>query len=313
MNIYFNIVYTVLSLCMSFAFKQRDNDIITNNKINQKRLNTVIITESVLYAGSMTALYSSWYSKYPKSRFHFFNDNSEWMQMDKFGHATTSYYLGTMGYEALRWAGVDNRRAAWYGGTIGLLYLANLEIFDGFSSQWGFSSGDMAANVLGTGLFVGQQLGWNEQRFLLKWSYHHTIYPAYRPDLLGKSKAERWLKDYNGQTYWISANIASFMKKDDRIDTRFNIQNVKLFNLALGFGAEGMLGGRENPLTYNDKPLPAYKRIRKFYLSSDLDLSRLETKSSITNLGLNAVSFFKTPMPALEFNTNKKLRFHLLY
>ncbi len=31
-----------------------------------------------------------------------------------------------------------------------------------------------------------------------------------RNELFGKSFAERILKDYNSQTYWISANISSF-------------------------------------------------------------------------------------------------------
>ena len=37
-----------------------------------------------------------WYKNYPKSNFHFVNDNSSWLQMDKFGHAATSYYGGVI-------------------------------------------------------------------------------------------------------------------------------------------------------------------------------------------------------------------------
>jgi hypothetical protein len=39
----------------------------------------------------------------------------------------------------------------------------------------------------------------------------------------------------------------------------------------------------------------------------------LNTKSEIGNLGLNAINFIKTPLPALEFNTNKKWKFWWLY
>ena len=40
--------------------------------------------------------------KYPKSKFHFINDNREWLQMDKFGHAMTSYYTGYLGVKAYK-------------------------------------------------------------------------------------------------------------------------------------------------------------------------------------------------------------------
>ena len=45
------------------------------------------------------------------------------------------------------------------------------------------------------------------------------------------------LKDYNGQTYWLSANLKSFFKKS----------NVPTWlNISVGYGAEGMFGATEN-------------------------------------------------------------------
>ena len=167
----------------------------------------------------------------------------------------------------------------------------------------GISPGNMTANLLGCGLFVSQQFAWNQQRFLLKWSYHQTIYPQYNTELLGEGIKKQWLKDYNGQTYWLSANINSFLKSNSNIDKRFDIQNLRLFNLALGYGAEGMTSAKSNPATYKDKPIPSYKQYGKFFLSPDLDLARLNTKSGIGNLGFNVLNILKTPLPALEYNT----------
>jgi hypothetical protein len=45
---------------------------------------------------------------------------------------------------------------------------------DGHSAKWGFSKGDMLANIAGCVLFEGQQLLWHEQRISLKYSYHGT-------------------------------------------------------------------------------------------------------------------------------------------
>ena len=78
--------------------------------------------------------------------------------MDKAGHALTAYQLGRYGYEVLKWTGVKEKNATWYGGSFGLFFLTTIEVMDGFSEEWGFSPGDMLANVGGTALFIGQQL-----------------------------------------------------------------------------------------------------------------------------------------------------------
>ncbi len=181
--------------------------------LNKKRLGVVLGSQGFFYAASLAILYQTWYKDYPQSSFHWFNDNDEWMQIDKVGHATTSAYLGKFGYEFYRYAGVKRKKAIWLGGSVGFFYLTIIEILDGFSAQWGASWGDVVANASGAGLFIGQQLLWDEQRFHLKWSYHPTDYAQYNPNLLGSTGLESILKDYNGQTYWLSGNIKSFMKK----------------------------------------------------------------------------------------------------
>ena len=51
-----------------------------------------------------------------------------------------------------------------------------IEILDGFSSQYGFSPGDFTANILGSGLFIGQEFAWDDQRIKLKFSFHKKNY-----------------------------------------------------------------------------------------------------------------------------------------
>ena len=62
----------------------------------------------------------------------------------------------------------------------------------------------MAANVLGCTLFVSQQVGWEEQRIQLKFSFHRKVYSdsvlnERSNDLFGTSWIERMLKNYNGE------------------------------------------------------------------------------------------------------------------
>ncbi len=155
--------------------------------LNKKRVLYVVGGQSLVYATSLTILYHAWYKDYPQSKFHLLNDNKEWLQMDKIGHATTAAYFGKMGYETYRWAGIDRKKAIWIGGSAGFIFLSIVEVMDGLSEQWGASSGDIIANAAGAGLFISQQLLWNDQRLTLKWSYSPSQYAQYNPDQLGTS------------------------------------------------------------------------------------------------------------------------------
>lgn len=261
-------------------------------------------TGATLYVGSIVGLYFLWYRDYPQSGFHFVNDLGAWKQIDKLGHITTSYYIGLIGYSSLRWSGVSEKKATWYGGMTGLVYLTTVEIMDGFSEQWGASLSDMAANTLGTALFISQQLTWHEQKFVLKFSFQSSPYAQYNPAQLGSTLPQRILKDYNGQTYWLSANISSLGLQH----TRF----PKWLNIAAGYGAEGMTGAFSNPDEINGIPVPYSERYRQYYISPDIDLSRIPVKSKTLRLILNTIGFIKIPMPALEFNKNG-VKFHPIY
>lgn len=278
---------------MSFSsFSQQDT-------LNPKRLKTVIATEAAAYTGVMTNLYILWYADYESSGFHTLNDNTSWMQMDKVGHSVTSYYVGMAGYEALKWSGVSKKRSVLYGGSLGLFFLTSVEVLDGFSSEWGYSWGDVAANTAGTSLFMAQQFAWDEQRILLKFSFYQSKYAELRPNLLGEDLVQQIIKDYNGQTYWMSANIASFLGED----TKF----PKWLNLAVGYGANGMVGSIKNTTH------PEIDRYRQYYVSLDIDLTRIKTKSKFANTLLGAFGFLKFPLPTVEFNSGGSTKFYGVY
>ncbi len=297
----FNITILILFIgIVKPCFSQLDT-------LNKKRLTTVVAVEAGVYSATMVGLNQLWYKGVPKSSFHFFNDNNEWLQMDKMGHTMTSYYVGKAGYEVLRWSGVNEKKSTWYGGTLGLFLLSSVEIFDAYSADWGFSTGDMIANTTGSALFIGQQLAWHEQRVLLKYSFHTTGYPSVRPNLLGSNLNEQLLKDYNGQTYWLSANVASFLSEE----TKF----PKWLNFAVGYGADGMYGGHDNVFEKDGTTFDysATPRTRQFYLSLDVDLTRIKTKSKFANTLLGAFGFIKFPFPALEINSNGTTKFKRIY
>ncbi len=272
---------------------------------NQGRFNTVVITESIVATAGTLALHYLWYKKFPKSRFHLFNDNAEWLSMDKIGHATTAYNFSAIQYDMMRWSGVDNRKAAWVGGLTALGLQTMIEIFDGFSQKWGFSKGDMLANIIGSSLFVSQQLAWGEQRMRLKFSFHRTIYAKYNPSELGANKWQSWLKDYNGQTYWLSVNPASFMGT--------NTSFPHWLNISAGRSADGMIGARTNPSIIGNVSIPEFKRERKFLFSADVDLKRINNKEMNPHLLLAVPNALKFPAPAVSFKKGTPVKFYWMY
>jgi hypothetical protein len=85
-------------------------------------------------------------------------------------------------------------------------------------------------------------------------------------------------------------------------------------SFSLGYGASGMLGGHENPaLNSKGLALPqTLTRQKQYYVSLDIDLHRIKTKSAVLNGVLKAVSWFKFPLPAVEFN-QRGVFFHPIY
>lgn len=277
----------------------------SGDPFNKKRFRAVIITEAAISTLTMIGLHYLWYKKFPRSRFHLFNDNNEWLSMDKVGHAATAYNISGVQYDMMRWSGVKNNTAAWVGGLTALGMQTIVEVFDGFSQKWGFSTGDMLANIAGSAIFVSQQLAWGDQRVRLKFSFHKTLFSKYNPSELGANRWQRWIKDYNGQTYWLSLNPRSFMSSNSSIPGWLNV--------AVGYGAEGMIGARTNPSSIGDKIIPDFKRYRQFYFSLDADMKRFNTNTTSPQLLLSIPNSIKLPAPALEFKKDAPVKFHLVY
>jgi hypothetical protein len=270
-----------------------------SDSLNVSRKKAVIITEASLATLTLVGLDRLWYADYPRSRFKTTNDSDEWLQMDKIGHVFSSYQLGRLGASTLNWAGAGQKEQLIYGASLGLGFLTAIELMDGFSEEWGFSWSDMAANAAGTGLFVGQELLWQEQRILMKYSFHRTDFAQQRPDVLGNGFTEEFLKDYNGQTYWLSANINSFFKSESIPDW---------LNLAFGYGADGMLTGDPNDSLFLNQ-----NRTRQYYLSLDIDLSRIKTNSHVLKTIFDIFNVIKVPFPTIEINNNGSVKWHYIY
>lgn len=289
-------------LLLSFTYKLSAQ----SDSVNYSLRRTIANTSSALaYGGSLTGLYFLWYADYSSGNFHTFNDNKEWYGLDKVGHGTTAFHIARVQTEIFTWSGMPKKKAVLWSSGLSLAYLSSIEVFDGFSDAWGFSWGDMTANIAGISLFAVQELYFKRKALNLKFSMRPTSYADYNPNLLGSNFIQQTLKDYNGQSYWLSINIASCLKPES--------QFPDWLNMAVGYGADGMIGAYSNPSEINGNPIPSFNRYPQFYISPDIDFSKIKIKNPCLAFFVKGLNFIKIPAPALEWNRENGMQFHALY
>ncbi len=273
------------------TFAQTDSMFCRKSYPHKKRIVLVTSGTCIASVGSLTALAGAWYQD-DRSSFRFFNDMDEWKQMDKAGHLATTYNVALILADLYRWAGVNDRKSRIIASSVSFGYMTTIEVLDGFSKGYGFSHGDMLFNFLGSGAALFNN---DKQRYYpsVKYSYHNTSFASVNPGLLGKSQAERMLKDYNGQTYWISVPGI--------------IKHASWLCVSLGYGATGMVRARDAQnvsLGLNPE--------RSYLLSLDVDLTKIKTESCALKGLCSVFRFIRIPFPAVELN-RQGMTFHPFY
>jgi len=271
-----------------------------SDSIDFNRRQTIVWSATITTAGaSYIMLNELWYKNYPRTRLHSFNDNSEWLQVDKVGHMFTSYTLSRYLTDLYSWS-QPSGRDRWRGISTSFLYMTSIELLDGRSAEWGFSWGDMLANTSGIFAFAAQDFFWNEQRIALKFSYTPSSFATLNESTLGRNFQQRILKDYNAQTYWASFNIHKFLAADATFP--------RWMNIAIGYGATKMTSANFNVDDVNN-----FQREREFYFSFDADLERVRWKKKWMKRTAKILSFIKIPGPTFEIRDNGKIKFHGLF
>jgi hypothetical protein len=280
----------------------------------QKKQRQLLVTgiNAGVYGSSFFILNQAWYKDEARTSFQTFNDSKEWLQVDKIGHGWTAYNTSRASAMLWEWAGLPHKKAVWIGGLSGFLYLTGIEFLDAHSAKWGWSWSDIGANIAGSGLFMGQEFLWKEQRIQYKFSFHKHNYKEpmlekRADELYGEGLYERMLKDYNAQTYWFSFNLNSFLP-DSNLPAWLNV--------AIGYGADGLFGGFQNSWkddTGNEITRQDIPRRRQFYLAPDIDLTKIKTKSKFLRTSFSLLNAFKFPAPALMIDSKGKVKAYALY
>jgi len=296
-----------ISIFVCCLYVQISSATLDSSQRIRQRKTVVWCSDIGLATGVHTALYQTWYSTYPTAKFHWINDNKEWLQMDKVGHAWSAAIITNTVAESFKWAGYNRKKSAIYGASSALVFQFAIEYFDGRSAAWGASSGDLIANTAGLFFSGIQQYFWGKSKVPFRFSVSSTRFHKIRPDLLGHTFPETVLKDYNGQTYWLDFN-----------PNKLGIKSKwwpKFLGISMGYGATGMVGGNDNiwlDANKNTIDQSDIKRYRQFYLSPSLSFGYVKTRHTWLKPILWLTEHVRIPLPTLEFGNNKAI-FHWIH
>jgi len=163
----------ILFLTSLFTQAQPLDSVNNHDEVNNSARN-IAIASGVLYGAALYGLNKTWYEEFPRTNFHFFNDNEEWKQLDKAGHFYSAFHISQASIHLFQHGGMSKNKAYLWGGMMGFLILAPIEILDGFSQEYGASWGDLIANAVGSGTAMAQYMIWNEARIKPKFSFVST-------------------------------------------------------------------------------------------------------------------------------------------
>jgi hypothetical protein len=253
-----------------------------------------------IYLGTMVALHfhqqQAWW-KGNRGNFHFVEDWSFALQVDKMGHLfggyLTSYFLS----EGLIASGINWDDANIYGSAFGLLFQSYIEVEDGFAKDWGFSPSDWYFDAIGPIFFLAQHYVPALQNITLKWQYVPSEWTG-KPII---NRPRTFIDDYNSSTFWYS------LKVNNIIPDKWKKYWIPWLNIAFGYGADAIeakiIPGEPHDRLAN----------RRYVIGLDYDLVELLPDGGhFWNWFKQTLNYFKLPSPALEFSMGKT-RFYFLY
>lgn len=200
--------------------------------------------------------------------------------IDKLGHFYSAKLLSEHFYSISQWIGFDEHSSKWIGPILASLLMLEIEIYDGFFKDWGFSLADFTANELGAfSPLIKEKIPFTKN-FQLKFSYH----PSNQAN-----REDTFIKDYAGMTFWLSYNVRSFLPA-----------SVKKYypgwlNLALGYGVSKPTRGKV-----------------ELYLAPDINWMKVPWgRSSTAIFAKKMLNNFHFPCFSFQLTPDKK--FHPIY
>ncbi|NQW29131.1 MAG: DUF2279 domain-containing protein [Ignavibacteria bacterium] len=199
------------------------------------------------------------------------------LNADKLGHLYFASTASTVYSDLFRWTGMDSAASAWGGAGVAIAYQTYIEIRDGFSADYGFSWGDMAANFVGASVPVLKHYYPNLRPLELQVSYWPST--AFR-----NGQYNAIIDDYTSATNWLAVSVYDYLPEEAQK------WYPSWLGLAIGHSVENIdgRGGGNHTL----------------YLSFDWNLQKIHGLPEWAASLLRVVHLYHLPAPAIKIYPN---------
>ena len=171
----------------------------------------------------------------------------------------------------------SNKESIIYSGILASTYQTFLEVRDGFSRDYGFSWGDISANLIGSTFPILQNVYPILRNFNFKISY--------QPSDRFKNDSIRYIMDdYESTYHWLSIDFDKLLPPSvDKLIPDF-------INLGIGHSVGGLAnGGNEH---------------HEFFVGLDWDIEALPGNSPILQFIKNTLNLYHLPAPTIKIYPN---------
>lgn len=273
------IVFLVSLFMISKSYSQIDS-----TKANPYKLALVLSSGASVLVGSYFYVQNSWWSE-QSTAFHF-DDGTDLRyakNIDKGGHFFGGVLVADLFHSNLKWAGVNEKKAYWYGAAMGSFIQLGIEMKDAYAPYWGFSLWDFGAGSIGALVPVAERYWQPMQHIDFKISYYKRSNHYW--DLGTEQKPwapphpNAYHDDYINQTYWMTI----YPMKEKNID----------IGLSLGFGLD------DTQYLSNNTKVGGNNEI---YIALDYDLKQVLKKwnSPVAKRIKHWLNYIKIPAPTIR-------------
>ncbi len=275
--------------------EEQDYQFIHPNKSPKIRYNRLLVCSAGLLTLNFAAYQpfkQTWWQE-ERTSFHLYRGwrrNTGWWDfgwgdsyyghIDKLGHFYSSKIMSEQLTGIANWIGFDRKTSRWLGPLMSSLLMLEIEVYDGFFKEWGFSLADFTANELGAFTPLLREKIPYARYFSLKFSYHPSGQPQKEPT---------FIKDYAGMTYWLSCDVWQFLPGN------LKKHYPRWLNFAIGYGVTKQAHGDV-----------------EIYLAPDINWEKVYSGSSETaRFFFHALNYLHFPSFSLRIMPDRK--FYWLY
>ena len=268
-------------------------------KVNKKRVFIVGSSLAGALGGSYLYVQNSWWSE-KQEPFHFDDgaDLTYALNVDKVGHFMGGLEAADVFSSSMKWAGMQEEQALWYGAAFGSGLQLAIEMKDAYAPYWGFSKWDLALGSAGSLFPVAQYYNDDLKAINFKFSYYKQSDIYWELDRKRGKEPNKyaWQDDYPNQTYWLSVDVNHFTETCCWPDW---------LNLAIGFGLDDTQYLNENNTKMGGN--------NEWYIALDYDIPKMLKKwNSPTGKKVKHwLNYIHLPAPTIRISP--KLEFYPLF